>query len=190
MEEEKRGDRMAKVALDWIKTIIIAIIIALPVRWFIAEPFLVSGPSMYPTFHTGEFLIVDRVSYKLHEPKRGDVIVFRYPNNPSTYYIKRIMGLPNEKVSIREGKLSITDKDGKDQDIGQPFVNEANATHEDFETTLGSHEYFVMGDNRLNSSDSRTWGNLDEKFIIGKAFIRLFPFSKIDLKPGQYTYEK
>ncbi len=190
MDAESKDSQLMKVAWDWIKTIIIAVIIALPIRWFIAEPFMVSGPSMYPTFHTGEFLIVDRIEYKFHEPKRGDVIVFRYPNNPSTYYIKRIMGLPNETVSITEGKLEITDKDGKKISIDEPFVNQANMTHEDLNATLNGHEYFVMGDNRLNSSDSRTWGNLDEKFIIGKALIRLFPFTKINVNPGQYSYEK
>src|SRR4051812_16201100 len=86
---------------EWARVIIIALIISLPIRFFIAEPFVVNGASMDPTFSTGQFLIVDRLTYRFETPARYDVIVFQYPNNPSIYYIKRIIGLPGETVSIR-----------------------------------------------------------------------------------------
>lgn len=172
---------------EWIQVIVIAFIVALPVRFFIAEPFIVQGASMDPTFSTGQFLIVDRVTYRFEEPKRGDVIVFEYPNNPSIYYIKRIIGLPGETVSIKQGKVSIINEQyPKGLDLDEPYINAAHSSNDSSSKTLSADEYFVMGDNRAESSDSRIWGPLEREFIVGRPFVRLIPINALGIFPGEY----
>jgi signal peptidase I len=172
---------------DWVKTIAIALLIAIPIRYFIAEPFIVSGASMDPTFASGNFLIVDRVSYRFNEPKRDDVIVFKYPNNPSVYYIKRIIGLPGETVKIDDGKVVIVnDENPTGIKLKEPFVAKDHKSYDSSITVLGENEYFVMGDNREQSSDSRTWGPLDKNLIIGRPVLRLLPMLGISVWPGEY----
>lgn len=157
--------------------------IIVPIRLFIAEPFIVSGASMEPTFDTGEYLVVDRLTYHFEEPERGDVIIFRYPKDPSKYFIKRIIGLPGETVEIRQGEVTIKNKAyPKGLALDQSYVRFGR--EDSGEVTLGSEEYFVMGDNRAASSDSRAWGALPRDNIIGRAFLRLFPLPKADLLPG------
>jgi signal peptidase I len=155
------------------------------VRTFIAQPFVVNGSSMEPTFYTSEYLIVDQLSYTLSSPKRGDVIVFKYPLIPSRYFIKRVIGLPGETVRITGEKVEIKEVDSEEFfTLEEPYIRFEKESST--EVTLTNEEYFVMGDNRLASLDSRSWGPLNESFIVGKAFVRLFPFSKIDFLPGSY----
>jgi len=163
---------------------LIALIIVIPVRMFIAQPFIVSGASMENTFHTGEYLIVDQVSYRLNEPEPGDVIVFRYPRNPSTFFIKRIIGAPGDTINIDGNIVTITNEEHPNGYIlDEPYI--ADMAPSTFLTEeLGDREYFVMGDNRNKSSDSRTWGVLQREHIIGEAFVRLFPFNEVALTPG------
>ncbi|MCB9818649.1 signal peptidase I [Candidatus Nomurabacteria bacterium] len=164
---------------------IIALIIVLPVRWFIAQPFIVSGASMQDTFHDKEYLIVDQLSYRFEEPARGDVIIFRYPNDPSKYFIKRIIALPYETINISGTSVQIqNDAHPEGFTLDEPYalLGESNRPQS---ITLGSGEYFVMGDNRDHSSDSRTWGTLDRDAIVGRAFIRLLPPQRIDFMPGE-----
>ena len=171
---------------EWIQVIVIALVIALPIRWYVAEPFIVNGASMDPTFATGQFLIVDRLGYHFEEPKRGDVIVFEYPNDPSTYYIKRIIGLPGETVDIKDGKITIINKDHPQGFVlDEPYISPEHVSHDTSSKTLSSTEYFVMGDNRAQSSDSRYWGPLDRHFIVGRPIIRLLPITTISFWPGQ-----
>lgn len=177
---------------EWVKIIAIALIISLPIRFFIAEPFIVNGASMDPTFATGQFLIVDRLTYRFEAPSRGDVIVFEYPNNPSTYYIKRIIGLPGETVDMKDGivtisKPSTTSATSSEKiTIKEPYIEDAHRSHDTFHESLGSTEYFVMGDNRAESSDSRVWGPLDKHFIVGRPIVRLFPVPTLSVLPGEY----
>jgi len=170
---------------EWLQVIVIALVISLPIRFFIAEPFIVNGPSMDPTFSTGQFLIVDRLTYRFNEPQRGDVIIFRYPNNPKVYYIKRIIGLPGEKLTIENGKVNITSS-GTSTILKEPYIAESHLSKESETITLDEKQYFVMGDNRIQSSDSRLWGPLDKKLIIGRPIIRLFPLSSLSIFPGKY----
>lgn len=163
----------------------LALLIVLPVRWFIAQPFIVSGASMEDTFHNGEYLIIDQVSYYLDEPQRGDVVVFRYPQDPSKFFIKRIIGVPGDVIDIQGNDVTITTQDGETLALEEPYVK-TMAENTSLTETLGDREYFVMGDNRDASSDSRVWGVLQKEKIIGKVFIRLFPFSKSDILPGEY----
>lgn len=163
---------------------IIALIIVLPVRWFIAQPFIVSGASMQDTFHDKEYLIVDQLSYRFHEPERGDVIIFRYPNDPSKYFIKRIIALPLETIHISGTSVEIQNAANPEGfKLDEPYAQVGESNREQ-SLTLGSEEYFVMGDNRDHSSDSRTWGTLDRDAIVGRAFIRLLPPQRIDFLPG------
>jgi signal peptidase I len=164
--------------------ILLAVVIVLPIRFFVAQPFVVQGESMHPTFENGDYLIVDELSYDFSAPKRGDVIVFRYPGDPSIFYIKRIIGLPGETVSINKGVVDIKRVDGSDLALtSEPYISAEDATYT-LSTSLGAGEYFVMGDNRPNSSDSRVWGSLPAKDIMGRVFLRLLPASTASVFPG------
>jgi len=189
-EQEKKENPPLKKKQDglWetIKFAIVAFIIVWPIRAFVAQPFIVSGSSMVPTFENSQYLIVDQISYKFENPQRGDVVVFRYPNDTSKFFIKRIIGLPGETVFINGSKVSVETKSGEKIDLDEPYVqNESDNT---LKIETSDTEYFVMGDNRAASSDSRYWGNLDEHFIVGKAFVRVLPFATFGLNPGHYDY--
>src|ERR1035437_1354960 len=170
---------------ELVRFAIIALIIVIPIRIFVAEPFIVSGLSMFPTFNNGDYLIVDKISYELGNPQRDDVVVFRYPNDTTKFFIKRVIGLPNETVDIKGNIVTITNATHPNGfQLAEPFVKfpANNATH----YTLKSNEYFVMGDNRIASSDSRYWGPVTKNLFVGKAFLRLFPITNIDILPGNY----
>lgn len=177
-----------KDTLDLVKFILIAGAVIIPFRIFIAQPFIVNGASMDPTFHTNQYLIVDQLTYQKEDPTRGDVVIFRFPLNPKDFYIKRIIGLPNETVSIQGSDIFITKpNDSTQYKFEEPYIKfESN---NNITVTLKDDEYFVMGDNRPNSSDSRYWGALPKKFIVGKAYLRLLPLNTIDVLPGEYHQE-
>jgi len=160
------------------KIVIIALLVVIPIRYFLFQPFVVRGVSMEPNFHTGDYLIVDEISYRFGQPERGDVVVFKYPKDASQRFIKRIIGLPNEIVEINNGKIIVYDPDGGGQILDE---SEYLSSDQDVKgksiTKLGPDEYFVLGDNRPFSSDSRKWGSVPEKNIIGKVFSRVFSFA-------------
>lgn len=169
------------------KIIIISLAIIIPVRYFLIQPFFVRGASMEPNFYDGEYLIVDEFSYRLGEPGRGDVIIFKYPKDPSQYYIKRIIGLPSETVEIKDGQVIIYNLQNPQGLALDERTYEPQKTLADLSITLKEDEYFVLGDNRSASSDSRRWGPLPENHIIGRAWIRAWPFDKMDiLKTPEY----
>lgn len=168
-----------------IKFTVIALIIVIPIRTYVAQPFIVDGPSMDPTFNTGHYLIIDQLTYNFSNPKRLDVIVFRYPNNPKVFFIKRIIGLPGETISGEAGKIKITNKDNPDGFLlKEDYIANNHRSSESFVRKLGDDEYFVMGDNRAESSDSRIWGPLEERYVVGRAWLRLIPLTKISVFPG------
>ncbi len=174
---------------DAVKFAILAIVIVLPIRMYVASPFIVSGSSMEPTFSTGNYLIVDQISYRFENPARGEVIVFRYPNDPSKFFIKRILGLPGETIKIQSGEIFIKNqKEDKYTKLDEPYLKYLK--HDNLITTLKSNEYFMMGDNRDASSDSRSWGPLRKEFITGKVLVRLLPIAKAGVNPGEATYEQ
>lgn len=171
---------------DLIKFAITAFVIIVPIRFFIIQPFVVSGDSMVPTFHDKDYLIVDEISYRFKSPQRGDVIIFKPPNQPKgIYYIKRIIGLPGESISIKGTKVTIVNKEHPEgYQLSEPYVQ--NISSDNFETTVAEGELFVLGDNRPRSSDSRVWGLLPIKNITGRALVRLFPFRDISYLPGAH----
>ena len=166
---------------------LLIIVVVIPIRVFVASPFVVDGASMHPTFENLDYLIVDEIIYRFSVPERGDVIVFRYPSDPSIFYIKRVIGLPDETVSINHGVVTVTTADGEKVTLAEPYIVNEDATYTK-NVSLLSGEYFVMGDNRPNSSDSRVWGPLPKKDIIGRVDLRLLPISKSSFFPGTASY--
>lgn len=170
--------------LEIVRFSVIALLIVIPVRMFIAQPFIVSGASMENTFHNGEYLIVDQVTYHLHNPERGDVVIFRYPKDPSKFFIKRIIGVPGDTVSIEGSTVTITNEENPNGFVlNEPYIKSMKPNVTMVEK-LGDREYFVMGDNRDESSDSRVWGVLQEERIVGRALLRLFPPQEFGVLPG------
>lgn len=183
MENENKNNSVWGFVVEVVKFAILAALIVLPIRFFIAQPFIVKGESMDPTFGDGEYLIVDEISYYTGEPARGDVVIFKYPKDPSKYFIKRIIGLPGDTVVIEDGRVTIRTKDNAlGFPLSEPYVK--NASDESTTVKLRNGEYFVMGDNRQNSLDSRAWGALPRENIIGRAILRLFPPDEIGVFPG------
>ncbi len=162
------------------KIIIISLAIIIPIRFFLVQPFFVRGASMEPGFEDGQYLIIDELSYRFSEPQRGEVVVFKYPQDPSQYYIKRIIGLPKEKIEIKDNKILIYNDElphGLVLDESE-YLGQDGITSGTLEISLDENEYFVLGDNRAHSSDSRRWGPLPRKYVVGRAWIRAWPFNQ------------
>ncbi|MBU1178631.1 signal peptidase I [Patescibacteria group bacterium] len=178
--EVQTTDGVGNFFVEILKVAIISLAIIIPIRYFLIQPFVVRGSSMEPSFSSGDYLIIDEISYRFSEPQRGDVIVFEYPRNPSQYYIKRIIGLPGERVQVDNGEVVIynTDYPGG-VGIEESYLIGADQTPGNVDTTLGSEEYFVLGDNRTASSDSRVWGELESDRIIGRAWVRGWPVKAV-----------
>lgn len=171
---------------ETLEILIFVIPTVLVIQTFIGRTFIVIGNSMYPTFHHGDYLIIDKLSYRLDDPKRFDVIVFHppAPADKKTYYIKRIIGLPGETVKIENNQLTIINTENPEGfKIDENYRSSESDLDRDI--TLKTGEYFVMGDNRSVSSDSRSWGALPRENISGRALVRLFPIGDIDLFPGK-----
>ena len=165
---------------DLIKILIIALVIIVPFRMFVAEPFVVSGSSMVPNFHNQDYLIIDRLSPQSSHPKRGDVVVLKFPKDTSQFFIKRIIGLPGEKVEFLQGHVVIINAEHPGGWVlNEPYIGSQTETYGNASpTTLGQGEYFVLGDNRTASSDSRVWGILPEADIVGRVWLRVFPLNQ------------
>ncbi len=153
---------------ETLETIALTLIIFVVIRAGV-QNFRIEGYSMEPNFHDGQYLLVSKIDYMLHQPERGDVIIFQAPTNLERDFIKRVIGLPGETIEIREGRVFIN---------GQPLPQnyQTNAgTYTYGPAKVGEQELFVLGDNRNNSSDSHSWGMLPQKDIIGKAWISYWP---------------
>lgn len=162
-----------------IKIVVLACLIVAPIRLFIFQPFFVKGQSMEPNFENGDYLFVDELSYRFNDPQRGDVVVFKYPNDVSQRYIKRIIGLPGETVEIKEGKVDIFNKNGEKILKEEDYIPQGVLTLGDVKITLKENEFFVLGDNRAASSDSRRWGPVPREDMIGRVFFRVWPFATL-----------
>lgn len=188
--------------LEIIKVIILAFVIIVPIRVFLFQPFFVQGASMEPNFEDSNYLIVNELGYKktsfdlngknlftvdsFKKFQSGDVVVFRYPKNPSQFFIKRVIGLPGEKVEIKSGQILIYNQNNPEGKILDESAylskNVKTATAlDDFVITLSDNEYFVMGDNRMYSSDSRVWGPVPSSDVMGKVILRAWPLDKVSV---------
>lgn len=186
-----KDDKRDGVVDDLVKFALIALLVVLPVRLFIAQPFVVRGASMEPTFHGNEYLIVDQLSYRFSEPDRGDVIILRYPKDETVFFIKRVIGLPGETIELLGNTVVVQRGDGLSPlTLSEPYIEPERAQDEYGLYTLADDEYFVMGDNRKESSDSRSWGVLQRSEVVGRALLRLLPVSRLDILPGNYHYQE
>ncbi len=157
------------------RVIAIVFISAVIIRYFLFQPFIVEGSSMEPNYHNSEYLFIEKVSYRFREPKRGEVVVFRYPNNPSINYIKRIIGVPGDTVRIENGVVSVNGKQLSEEYLEEGTKTIVNRSPDlPYEVTIPNHKYFVMGDNRSHSSDSRDGWLVDRQMIIGRSAATLY----------------
>lgn len=170
------------------KTIAVMFLLAFVIRAYIVQTFVVEGQSMQPNFHDGEYLLIDKVSYRFNQPQRGDVVVFISPEDQKLHFIKRVIGLPGEAVEITQNRIFINNNQiqedylrrGEQTLIGDNFIN-------DFKTVIPQDHYFVLGDNRQNSKDSRLIGLIPKQSIVGRAFVVIYPLKNFSLV-GQPAY--
>jgi len=173
---------------ETIKVVIISLAIILPIRYYLVQPFFVKGASMEPNFEDGDYLLVDELSYRFSVPERGDVIIFRYPQDPSQFFIKRIIGLPDETIEIKNNTVTIYNNNKPEGFVlDENYLSSEQKTIGTSVTKTDDNEYFVLGDNRLQSSDSRRWGPVNKTLITGKAFLRPWPIGK-DVKIPSINY--
>ncbi len=164
---------------ETIKVVVISLAIILPIRYYLVQPFFVKGASMEPSFEDGDYLLVNEISYRFSEPERGDVVIFRYPLDRSQFFIKRIIGLPDETIEIKDNTVVIYNKEKPNGFVlNEDYLAPEQKTLGSSVIKLDDNEYFVLGDNRLQSSDSRRWGPINKSLITGKAFLRPWPFTR------------
>lgn len=170
----------ANFVWEILKIVIISLAIIIPIRYFLIQPFFVKGASMEPNFLDGDYLIINEITYRFEKPERGDVVVFRYPIDPSQFFIKRIIGLPGETVKLENGEIFIFsgETDSERIKLDESKYLDGIYTPGDLEVTLKEGEYFVLGDNRRASSDSRKWGAVPKRYIIGEAWLRAWPINR------------
>ena len=175
--------------LELLQIVAIAAIVVVPIRYFVFQPFLVKGASMESSFHDGDYLIIDELSYRLREPQRGEVVVFHYPFDPSQRFIKRVIGLPGEAISIKDSRVIITNSGGERAVLDETYLGDGIITTPDMpEILLKQDEYFVLGDNRPHSFDSRKWGEVASKYIIGRVIIRAWPPDTLETYFSEVSY--
>ncbi|KKR34462.1 MAG: Signal peptidase I [Candidatus Gottesmanbacteria bacterium GW2011_GWC2_39_8] len=180
--------RLSAIVMDTVETIVVALSIFVVVYLFAAQPNEVKGSSMVPTFHDGEYILTDKISYKLRDPIRGEVIVFKAPRNPDVDYIKRIIGVPGDKIKVENQTVFVNGAP-----INEPYIADktnlfgGSYIKEGEEITVPKGYLWVMGDNRPHSSDSREFGPIKESDIIGRAFFRYWPPTVLGLiKTAEY----
>ena len=174
---------------DFTRFASVVIVLVIVIRFFIVQPFLVSGTSMAPNFASNDYLIIDEISYRFHPVQHGDVIIFHPPVDMSTYYIKRVIGVPGDTVTVKNGVVTVTNAAHPNGVVlNEPYIT-PDTLVEDKTVTVPAGDYFVMGDNRPESYDSRSWGLLPQANITGRALIRLFPLKKFNIFPAEHKLE-
>lgn len=177
--ERSRMAAFGLYLLEVVRVVIVALAIIIPIRYFLIQPFYVKGASMEPNFEDHEYLIIDELSYRLREPQRGDIVVFRYPYDPSQFFIKRIIGMPGERVEIRDGQVRIGNSAHPNGFLlSEPYLASGVTTPGERIVALATNEYFVLGDNRRQSFDSKDFGPIPRRAIIGRAWLRGWPIEK------------
>lgn len=165
---------------ELIKVAALSAAIILPVRYFLIKPFYVNGASMEPNFFNHEYLIIDEISYRFNQPARGEVVVFRYPQDEKQYFIKRVVGLPGERVVVAGGQVRVFNQAApQGMILTEDYLPADLATGGQIDVALGPDEYFVLGDNRSASLDSRRFGPLARNEIVGRTWLRGWPLNRI-----------
>ncbi|HNU96302.1 MAG TPA: signal peptidase I [Candidatus Magasanikbacteria bacterium] len=166
--------------LEMIKVAVLAGITIALIRYYLFKPFYVKGASMEPNFHEKEYLIIDELSFRFREPVRGEVIVFRFPEDPKEYFLKRVIGLPGETVKVQGGKVYIYNSENPEGFLlDENYLPDSLITDGDRTTKVGENQLFVLGDNRPNSFDSRRFGPIDKSLVVGRAWLRGWPLNKL-----------
>lgn len=166
--------------LELFKLALLAVITIFLVRYFLFKPFYVRGASMEPNFFDKEYLIIDELTYRLKEPQRGDIVVFKSPMNKKEYFLKRVIGLPGETVKIRDGQVMIYNEEMPDGFVlKESYLAAGLKTLPDASAALGDNKFFVLGDNRFSSLDSRMVGPIDGSTLIGRVILRGWPFDRV-----------
>lgn len=182
LQENSLGGKIKNNLAEFIEFIAIMAAVLIVIRFLIAEPHLVSGDSMVPNFHTGDYIITNKLLMKLSQPKRGEVIVLQNPRNSDQVFIKRVVGLPGESIKVSQGLVYING-----QVLDEPYLPQGTLTSgqqfltEDEEIVVPDDQYFVLGDNRGESSDSREWGPITSQLVVGQALFRYWPITKIGI---------
>ena len=171
------------------KVVVISLAIIIPVRYFLIKPFYVKGASMEPNFYDHEYLIINEIGYRFDEPQRGDTVVFKFPFDTTQYFIKRVIGLPGEIIKISEGKIYIFNEAHPEGEmLEEDYLLPAMKTLGDLEVNLAEDEYFLMGDNRIASLDSRSFGPVKRQYIVGKTLLRGWPINRLGLVINELEY--
>lgn len=183
VSQEQKGSLLRR-ALAYLgeltRVIVISLAIILPIRYFLVQPFYVKGASMEPNFYDHEYLVIDEISYRFRDPERGEIVVFRYPADPSQFFIKRVVGLPKETVIVGNGTVTIKSKEHpRGIKLEESYLLSGVGTFGVKEVTLGEREYFLLGDNRNSSLDSRHFGPVLRNYIVGRAWLRGWPISRV-----------
>ncbi len=188
------GNSFWSYIVDIIETVVVALAIFVVVYLFLLQPHQVKGASMQPNFTDGEYILTDKISYRFAKPQRGDVIIFQAPTDPEVDFIKRIIGLPGEQVKITDGKIVIYNAEHKNGfTLNEPYsilgpTSGGKDAPQNTEVSIPNDQYFVLGDNRVESFDSRSWGMLPKNKIIGKAWLRYWPINKLGfVKHAKYN---
>ena len=174
---------VATFILEIVQIAALALAIILPVRYFLVQPFIVKGVSMEPNFEDGQYLIIDELTFRFREPERGEIVVFHPPSSDEKqFYIKRVIGLPGETVEVNDGKVTIYNQDNPNGfTLTEEYLDEYTTGRD--KETLGENEYYLMGDNRDASFDSRAFGPVTDDHLIGRVWIRGLPLEKIGSFP-------
>mgnify|MGYP001601673627 CR=1 FL=1 len=178
------GSKINAATLFFLELVKISIIAGLTisfVRYFLFKPFYVEGASMEPNFQEHEYLIIDELSYRFHQPRRGDTVVFRYPLNPAMHYLKRVIALPGDRIKIEDGVITLFNKANTEGKIFDQSFIKGVETKGSIDLTLKEDEFFMMGDNRDNSYDSRRFGPVKKDLIVGRVLLRGWPFQRFGL---------
>ena len=165
--------------LEVLQIIIISSAIIIPIRYYLIQPFYVKGASMEPSFYDQEYLIIDELSFRFREPHRGETVVFRYPKDPDEYFIKRVVAIPGETVEVNNGTVKIYNDENPNGLLLDESYLEGERTFGKKRVTLSANEYYVLGDNRDESLDSRSFGPIKEEHLIGRVWVRGLPLNRI-----------
>jgi signal peptidase I len=165
---------------ETVKVIVISLAIIIPVRYFLIQPFYVKGASMEPNYEDHEYLIIDELSYRFRDPVRGEVVVFRPPSDPRQFYIKRVVGLPGERVKVTAGEVILYSSDHPTgEKLSEDYLAPGTVTLGEVDLRLGSGEYYLLGDHRGASLDSRVFGAVKRSAIVGRTWVRGWPLDRV-----------